>query len=56
MARGDLGLGLPAFCRARSNVRVMKARVWISYSSTRRISVSTSSTGKSFRAAIKSVT
>ena len=39
--------------RARSNVGVMKARVWASYCSTRWISASTSSTGDSFRAAIR---
>src|SRR5947209_1980074 len=42
-----------AWRRARSNVRVMKARVWPSYCSTRWISASTSSTGESFRAAIR---
>ena len=39
--------------RARSNVGVMKARVWASYCSTRWISASTSSTGDSLRAAIR---
>src|SRR5882672_5232983 len=42
-----------AWRRARSKVRVMKARVWPSYCSTRWISASTSSTGESFRAAIR---
>src|SRR6266478_3692710 len=42
-----------AWRRARSNVRVMKARVWPSYCSTRWISASTSSTGESFRAVIR---
>src|SRR2546423_1186299 len=39
--------------RARSNVGVMNARVCASWSSTRRISVSTSSTGESLRAAMR---
>src|ERR1700737_1319507 len=38
--------------RARSNVRVTKARVWASYCSTRWISASTSSTGERLRSAI----
>src|SRR5947207_116822 len=39
--------------RAKSNVGVMKARVWASWSSTRRISVSTNSTGDNFRPATR---
>src|SRR6266852_1362371 len=39
--------------RARSNVGVMNARVWVSYCSMRWISASIRSTGDSFRAAIR---